>query len=84
FYFILFDNTVIDTQYVNAVDESVLSNSGEEIVERHLLVDGFSDESDTVVRLIPPSDSGDSGRKVLEIGLGGGSFDMALHKIKRE
>ncbi|KAK6036333.1 hypothetical protein COOONC_26162, partial [Cooperia oncophora] len=31
------------------------SSNGEEIVERHLLVDGFADESDTVVRLVPPS-----------------------------
>uniref|UniRef100_A0A7I4YV57 PABS domain-containing protein n=1 Tax=Haemonchus contortus TaxID=6289 RepID=A0A7I4YV57_HAECO len=153
-YVILFDRTVIDTQYVNAVDESVLNNrvdfhevsivrscsnltrrcysvrdrkmlsdNGEEIVERHLLVDGFTDDSDTVVRLIPPNgetfdtsdtriwvvdhstirsdyvaamlvapflmtslslDSKDSGKHVLGIGLGGGSFDMALHKMKRE
>ncbi|KAK5972792.1 hypothetical protein GCK32_012405 [Trichostrongylus colubriformis] len=84
-YIFLLDSTVIDTQYVNAVDQSVLNNrvdfhemailklcsnrtsrcysvydrkstlNGEEVVERHLLVDGFSDESDTVVRLVAPN-----------------------------
>ncbi|KJH47349.1 hypothetical protein DICVIV_06554 [Dictyocaulus viviparus] len=92
-----------------------------EIVERHLLVEGFSDESDSVIRLISPEgesfDTSDTriwsidhydirsenvagmlvapfllsslsldlqniGRTVLEIGLGGGSFSMALHKIQ--
>ncbi|VDO27725.1 unnamed protein product [Haemonchus placei] len=101
---------------------SLVFSGGEEIVERHLLVDGFADDSDTVVRLIPPNgretfdtsdtriwvvdhstirseyvaamlvapflvtslslDSKDSGKNVLGIGLGGGSFDMALHKMK--
>ncbi|EYC18124.1 hypothetical protein Y032_0028g1688 [Ancylostoma ceylanicum] len=93
----------------------------QEIVERHLLIDGFTDDSDTVVRLVPPRgesfdhsdtriwsidhsdirsqyvagmlvapflvssltlDSPDNGKTVLEIGLGGGSFDMNLHKWK--
>ncbi|RCN53272.1 hypothetical protein ANCCAN_00332 [Ancylostoma caninum] len=154
FFVLLTDDWIIDDQYVNAVDESVLkkrvdfrevaidrrcskrtsrcysvfdrkiSEGGrnfEEIVERHLLIDGYSDDSDTVVRLVPPGgesfdrsdtriwnvdhsdirsqyvggmlvapflvssltlDSPDIGKSVLEIGLGGGSFDMNLHKWK--
>ncbi|VDM62650.1 unnamed protein product [Angiostrongylus costaricensis] len=96
-------------------------NCGSEVVERHLLIDGFYDESDTVVRLISPKgesfdssdtriwgidhsdirssyvagmlvgpfllsslslDQNDEGKNVLEIGLGGGSFSMALHRLK--
>ncbi|PAV75718.1 hypothetical protein WR25_11679 [Diploscapter pachys] len=87
-------------------------------IERHLFVDGFEDESESIARLIPPkgatfedSDTriwqinhkylmteyiyclaispflvssiseteSNEGKKVLELGLGGGSLDMFLH-----
>lgn len=80
FFYLLNDNVVLDSQFVNAVPESVLEQrldfkfmtidkmcshvtsrcytvtdrktpSG---VERHLVVDGFEDESDSIVTLIGP------------------------------
>uniref|UniRef100_A0A158P675 MTS domain-containing protein n=1 Tax=Angiostrongylus cantonensis TaxID=6313 RepID=A0A158P675_ANGCA len=153
-FYALADNYVIDSQYLGAVDQSVLENridfhevtivkicsdttsvcysvsdrkfiqdEHKEVVERHLLIDGFYDESDTVVRLISPKgesfdssdtriwgidhsdvrssyvaamlvgpfllsslslDQNDEGKNVLEIGLGGGSFSMALHRLKHD
>ncbi|PAV61554.1 hypothetical protein WR25_19834 [Diploscapter pachys] len=89
-----------------------------DFIERHLFVDGFEDESESIARLIPPkgatfenSDTriwkinheyltteyiyclaispflvssisemkSNEGKKVLELGLGGGSLDMFLH-----
>ncbi|KAJ1346678.1 hypothetical protein KIN20_001566 [Parelaphostrongylus tenuis] len=153
FFYFLADTYVVDSQYLDAVDQSVLENrldfhevaiakicsdktaicygvydrkvtedEHNEVVERHLLMDGFYDESDSAIRLIPPKgesfDSSDTriwgfdhsdvrsnyvagmlvgpflfsslsldqksdvGKNVLEIGLGGGSFSMALHKLK--
>ncbi|CAJ0589788.1 unnamed protein product [Cylicocyclus nassatus] len=152
FFVILADGTIIDYQYLGAVDESVLKNRVDfhevmidrvcskttarcynifdrklskegavEVVERQLFVEGFAEDSDTAVRLIAPrgelfddsdtriwqidhfdirsqyvagmlvapflvsalsTDSSDVGKTVLEIGLGGGSFDMFLHKLK--
>uniref|UniRef100_A0A1I7XUZ7 Methyltranfer_dom domain-containing protein n=1 Tax=Heterorhabditis bacteriophora TaxID=37862 RepID=A0A1I7XUZ7_HETBA len=113
----------ITTRCYTVVDKKIQNRRGAEHVERHLMVDGFADQSDTVIYLIPPKDEKfdtsdtriwtidhltlnsqyvaglliapfvvsslslnglDSHKSVLEIGLGGGSFDMALSKLKPE
>ncbi|CAJ0606459.1 unnamed protein product [Cylicocyclus nassatus] len=81
----------------NIFDRKLSKEDTVEVVERQLFVEGFAEDSDIAVRLIAPrgcwyanpflvsafsTDSSDVGKTVLEIGSGGGSFDMLLHKLK--
>ncbi|CAI4226935.1 unnamed protein product [Auanema sp. JU1783] len=121
-----FQSMVIDRMCsdVTNVCYTVNDIKNEEEVSRHLIVDGFDGESDTVMRLVPPNNArfdtsdtriwtinyleidtqylaallvspflisalsleknADEGKSILEIGLGGGSFMMALNHYKPE